>query len=488
MITTPTTPKSNKLLQTILRALAIGVIMGNIFFLLYYIFDLPPIVNISSQLSSNTPSYTNSLTIITNPNNDVPTLNRAARSLATGDVGSNGEIITLQNRFLRRPPSKNCSLPPGFPASPPGWKRLIRICANLDRFSITCPPDKACIDCIPPWGGPEWITEWTNTFIKREYETRDRRRKELQEIIDQHLNLKHDESSITLMTLNSGYTYLFLNWLCGLHLQGIADDIRQTSIIIATDETTELLAREVGFQVVRGDWIKIKIDEHAAKSFALGAHRWTVSLQIVYAFDLIMMGYNIIQQDVDVVWLKDVRKYFENTYNDIEMACDGRLDYIGPGNSGFIHVRSNCKTRVYMETLMYYVGLVIAGRSDQRVWNMFLTSYDFRQMLFEMLPPDMFVGGDQWGNGKKKGDKLSDHIWFLHASWTSDHTEKVTKFEQLDAWFLNKTCPFYKNGATPDHKEPPYYSPMEERTWTWPEKDGKEWWKTRGQQHFYEKG
>ena len=382
---------------------------------------------------------------------------------------------------------KNCTLPPGFPASPPGWKRLIRICGNLDRFSITCPPEKACIDCIPPWGGPEWIVEWTNTFIQREYETRERRRKELEEIIDNKLSLRHDEASITLMTLNSGYTYLFLNWLCGLHLQGIAEDIRLTTIIIATDEKTEVLAREVGFQVVRGDWLKIKIDETAAKSFALGAHRWAVSLQIVYSFDLIHMGYNVIQQDVDIVWLRDVRRFFENTYNDIEMACDGRLDYIGPGNSGFIHIRSNCKTRVYMETLLYYIGLVIAGRSDQRVWNMFLTSYDFRQMLFEMVPPDMFVGGDQWGNGKKKGDKLSDHIWFLHASWTSDHTEKITKFKQLDAWFFNESCPFYKDGMTPKHKEPPYYSPIKERTWVWPEKDGKIWWKTRGQSLFYEK-
>ena len=176
------------------------------------------------------------------------------------------------------------------------------------------------------------------------------------------------------------------------------------------------------------------------------------------------------------------RKYFENTYNDIEMACDGRLDYIGPGNSGFIHVRSNCKTKVYLETIMYYVGLVIAGRSDQRVWNMFLTSYDFRQMLFEMLPPDMFVGGDQWGNGKRKGDRLSDHIWFFHASWTSDHTEKVTKFKQIDCWFLNSSCDFYEEGMVPTHKEPPYYSPKP-WNWTYPDPEAKEWWATRGQ-HF----
>ena len=95
------------------------------------------------------------------------------------------------------------------------------------------------------------MVKWTNTFIEREYATRSRRRGELQSIISNELALGHDESSITLMTLNSGYSYLFLNWLCGLHLMGIAEDIRKSTIVIATDEKTELVARRVGFQVAQ---------------------------------------------------------------------------------------------------------------------------------------------------------------------------------------------------------------------------------------------
>merc|ERR1719474_115512 len=126
----------------------------------------------------------------------VPNLNRPARHLASDpfDVDSNGNPITSLTRFIRRPPAKNCSLPPGFPGYPPGWKRLLRICANLDRFSITCPADKACIECIPPWGGADRLVEWTNTFIEQEYDTRERRRAELQQIIDDHLHLRHDEA------------------------------------------------------------------------------------------------------------------------------------------------------------------------------------------------------------------------------------------------------------------------------------------------------
>ena len=74
---------------------------------------------------------------------------------------------------------------------------------------------------------------------------------------------------------------------------------------------------------------------------------------------------------------------------------------------------------------------------------------------------------------------------FLHASWTSDHTEKITKFKQLDAWFFNESCAFYKDGMTPEHKEPPYYSPPSERNWVYPDPEAKIWWKTRGQKHYY---
>eukprot|EP01084_Bolivina_argentea_P182469 314988_1 len=164
---------NNKLFPTILRALSIGIIIGNVLFIFSYMMDLPLIFHFSLSDEINVSPQT--LVIVENPAHSVPNLNTpSSRSLA------GASSITLQNRFLRRPPAKNCSLPPGFPGSPPGWKRLIRICGNLDRFHIDCAEDKACIDCIPPWGGQDWIIEWTNTFTKREYDTRPRRRNELQ--------------------------------------------------------------------------------------------------------------------------------------------------------------------------------------------------------------------------------------------------------------------------------------------------------------------
>eukprot|EP01083_Nonionella_stella_P206592 751302_1 len=96
---------SNKLLPTIIRLFAIGVVGGNVFFLLYYLFDLPPIIGFSSADLPNI--HPDALYIIRDPINDVPEYNLQANH------NINTSIITIENRFIRRPPRKNCSLPPG---------------------------------------------------------------------------------------------------------------------------------------------------------------------------------------------------------------------------------------------------------------------------------------------------------------------------------------------------------------------------------------
>ncbi len=211
-----------------------------------------------------------------------------------------------------------------------------------------------------------------------------------------------------------------------------------------------------------------------------GAHKWVVSLQIIYLRDLIHLGYNVIMQDVDIVWLKDVRQYFLDTFYDIEMANDGRFDSKGPGNSGFIHIRSNCKTKVFVDTLLEYIILLLRKNSDQRLWNAMIREYDFRQLIFGLLPPHKFIGGYQWGNGRKRGDRISKDIWMLHASWTTTHFDKITKFKTVSAWFLeDPRCEYlkYPEISVPAHNSPPYVLTEDEKTYVWPEPDD---WKSKG--------
>lgn len=153
------------------------------------------------------------------------------------------------------------------------------------------------------------------------------------------------------------------------------------------------------------------------------------------------------------------------------MSHDGRFDNVGPGNSGFVSIKSNCKTQIFLQTLLKYIGLVLRGRSDQVVWNMFLREYDFRQIVFELLNPEKFVSGYykhcnvfsdsnkccylkgyQWGNPGRREMFPSDP-WIIHAAWTNQHFFKITKFKKVGYWYLNETCPFWIENIIPEHKE-----------------------------------
>lgn len=276
---------------------------------------------------------------------------------------------------------------------------------------------------------------------------------------------------------------MFLNWVCGLEHQGIASSVRKSTLVIVSDEESEKLANSANFVTVKPDWLlsdkNIDITKDAAESFGWGSHHLLVSLQIVYAYDMISLGYNVIHQDTDIVWLKDVRQYFEQNnpasqFLDLQMSFDGRLDAKGPGNSGFVRIRSTCKSKIFLQTLIKYIGITLWSTSDQYLWDIFVMEYHFRQLLYELLPITKFVNGHQWDPGRSLHDhKLSHDIWSFHASWSETHIHKITKFKMVDAWFFNDTCVHYKPELMPNHSEPHHKIPEQQRNWTDNQID---WW------------
>ncbi|ETO31463.1 hypothetical protein RFI_05658, partial [Reticulomyxa filosa] len=328
-------------MNMLIRGFLWALVLGNLLFFLWYDLSVQP-SSLGFEPESK-PKKEKEESVIENRKNE-PT----SRELRTYELKNDSGKLSKEEEWRGRQDRLNCHVPVGYPKGPPKLKRLTKICNNLLLFSISCviTDKRKCDQCVPPNGEEDWANAMTKRFQEGEQRTRQERRRELEQIIQNRLTLSSiEDEGIVIFTINAGYTYLFMNWVCGLEALHIAENIRSTTIVVATDEESEQLVRLMGFQVVRGDWLDIKIPKEAAEEFALGAHRFVVALQIVYTFDLIDMGYNVLQQDTDIVWLKDVRSYFYDTFDDVEMPCDGRVDNVGPGNSGFIHIRSNCKTR-----------------------------------------------------------------------------------------------------------------------------------------------
>ena len=169
--------------------------------------------------------------------------------------------------------------------------------------------------------------------------------------------------------------------------------------------------------------------------------------------------------------------------DDIYMGFDGRGDGVGPGNSGFIYIKSNCKTKLYTLTLVKYIGLVLYGQSDQRHWNMFLRIYDFRFIKFTILPPNHFIGGWQWDLKRKNNylPKYNNETWLIHSSCTADHIKKIYKFQFINKWYFKRTCNYYNRNLVPklfDWKEMKQVKPLtsQNRTYKWDQTKKQDWW------------
>ena len=102
-------------------------------------------------------------------------------------------------------------------------------------------------------------------------------------------------------------------------------------------------------------------------------------------------------------------------------------------------------------------------------------------LYYKLLPPNRFIGGYQWGNGRMKPILTTDDMWLIHASWTTHHFDKITKFAQLNAWFYNESCRYFDRELMPKGEGKAFHTsgniiPKDKRTWSWPDKKPHIWW------------
>ena len=100
---------------------------------------------------------------------------------------------------------------------------------------------------------------------------------------------------------------------------------------------------------------------------------------------------------------------------------DGRKDGIGPGNVGFIYTKPNCKTKIYMQTLVDNFKIFIWIGSSQLYINTLMNLPIFRQLDVRLLDSKKFVNGHQWKLEKKisKNTDALSKTYFHFLFWAS---------------------------------------------------------------------
>ena len=166
------------------------------------------------------------------------------------------------------------------------------------------------------------------------------------------------------------------------------------------------------------------------------------------------IGYNVLFQDVDVIWYKHplTSKIFTDpslpySQYDVIFQEDGaHSTRYSPysANSGFYYVRHNTRTRYLFTQLLYHGANIIQSGSHQQVLISLLNEHaSLYGLRVKVLDAHDFPGG--WHFHLKR-DYMRDLVdgkivpWIFHMSWTKNKDFKLEFMKQMGYWYVEDKC------------------------------------------------
>jgi Nucleotide-diphospho-sugar transferase len=168
-----------------------------------------------------------------------------------------------------------------------------------------------------------------------------------------------------------------------------------------------------------------------------------------------MLGFDLLFQDVDIVWYKDPLEYFHNPNTpvnqyDVFFQDDGghSVRYAPySANSGFYFVRFNARTRHFLTSLLMVGDLILSTKSHQQALIATLNEHvSLYGLKAKVLSRDMeeFPGGFQFHQHSKVYMKSfyegNIHPYIFHMSWTLNKNNKLFFLRQMGEWFVHDQC------------------------------------------------
>jgi len=267
--------------------------------------------------------------------------------------------------------------------------------------------------------------------------------------------------AIVVMVCNWGQTELFLNFVCNARSRGL--DLSKV-LLFATDHKTFELANSLGIRVfdVRDSFGTDAMPEDAAQYY--GDEPFTkMMLSKAYVAHLVVscLGYDMLFQDVDVVWNRDPLAFFLSNATspvgkdfDLYFQDDGaRSDRYQPysPNSGFYFVRHNTRTEYLFNCLVKMGDHILATNSHQETLTSLMSEHSsltgLRVKVFgrDSAIGRTFPGGFHYHRRDSEFMKdlvlgKTDPPYIFHMSWTKNKDNKRLFLQQMGEWFVREEC------------------------------------------------
>jgi len=240
-----------------------------------------------------------------------------------------------------------------------------------------------------------------------------------------------NKNTIIILLVNSGQMSLFLNFICSCEKRNLA--WKEFVFVFALDAKAKVLLDHLGVASYHLDDTEIA---NAAKQFSDTTFSKVIFFKTAVTYDVLLLGVNVLFQDVDIVWKSSPVAYFQDPARaevDMFFMKDGNSNTQQPlyANSGFHFNRYNERTLMLWEET--YLNAHTAP-VQQQVIQPLLIHHFFVNSLRVYILPNEFANGNLWqipGSTKR----IPKNWIVLHASWTSNITHKVKKFIATNEWY-----------------------------------------------------
>jgi Nucleotide-diphospho-sugar transferase len=247
---------------------------------------------------------------------------------------------------------------------------------------------------------------------------------------------------------------LLTSVVCNAHRKGL-EDVLANVLLFCTDEETCELAQSLGLTTFFDEQNFGRLPKRAARAYADATFMEMMGAKVYCVQMVSMLGYDILFQDVDVVWYRDPLPWFLETADDPQRNFDvyfqddgNHAVFYAPysANTGFYYVRNNDRTRYFLNSLLMAGDLIISSRSHQialvALLNEHASMYGLRVKVWERNLEE-FPGGYSF---HRKPDFMRKVVqgkakpYIFHMSWTLNKDNKLKYFQQMGEWYLKPEC------------------------------------------------
>lgn len=173
-------------------------------------------------------------------------------------------------------------------------------------------------------------------------------------------------------------------------------------------------------------------------------------IKVVSVHLVTQLGYNVLFQDVDVVWFEDPVKWIMSGSADGDaggfdayFTDDGaRSARYAPwsANSGLYYLRAGPRTQYLITSLLYAGDNILSSHSHQQALTSVLAEHSSLYGLsIKIVSREDFPGGKSYHHDKpymKKWMEGELEPRAFHMCWTLNKDDKILYLQQLGLWFL----------------------------------------------------